>query len=51
MKEYPKFIGDADEVAVVVALALEELGVPYRYVLKGDGVTWYSIECVAVPEK
>ena len=41
-----KVIGDADELAIYVALALETLGVPYRYVLKGDGVTWYSIEVV-----
>lgn len=39
-------IGESDELAVIVALALETLGVPYRYVLKGDGVTWYSVECV-----
>lgn len=41
-----KYIGDADEVAIFTALALETLGVPYRYVLKGDGITWYSIEAI-----
>lgn len=51
MKQHPKFIGDPDDLAVFVALALETLGVPYKYVLKGDGVTWYSIECVATGEK
>lgn len=40
-------IGDADDLAVIVALVLETMGVPYKYVLKGDGVTWYSIECIA----
>jgi hypothetical protein len=43
-----KFLGDPDELAVIVALALETLGVPYRYVLKGDGVTWYSVETVPI---
>lgn len=41
-----KLIDDADDLAIVTALALETLGVPYRYVLKGDGKTWYSIETV-----
>jgi len=45
-----KVIGDADELAVVTALALETLGVPYRYVLKGDGITWYSIEVIPIQE-
>lgn len=45
-----KVVGEADELAVVVALALETLGVPYKYVLKGDGKTWYSIEAVPVTD-
>lgn len=47
MEDILKFIGDSDELAVVTALALETLGVPYRYVLKGDGVTWFSIETIS----
>lgn len=37
---------DSDELAVVTAMVLEELGIPFVYRMKGDGVNWVSVECV-----
>lgn len=40
---------DADEMAVLVAAVLEELGIPYRFRVVGDGEKWISVETVAGP--
>lgn len=37
---------DADDLAILTAVILEELGVPFRFVLKGDGVNWVSVETI-----
>lgn len=40
---------DTDDLAILTAMVLEELGVPYRFVLKGDGINWVSVE--TIPER
>ena len=37
---------DSDELATITAAVLYELGVPYRFVIQGDGVNWVSIRVV-----
>jgi len=39
-------IGDSDELATITAAFLETLGIPYKFVFKGDGVNWVSVEVV-----
>ena len=39
-------IGDSDELATIKAAALEALGIPFKYVFKGDGVNLLSVEVV-----
>ena len=46
-----KSLGDADERAIVAALALERLGIPYRFRFIGDGKTFYSVEVIAEGER
>lgn len=38
---------DSDDMAVIAALALEEMGIPFRFVFKTDGRTFYTVEVVA----
>jgi hypothetical protein len=42
---------DSDELAVLTAMVLEELGIPFRYVMKGDGKNWVSVEVLPLEEK
>lgn len=37
---------DADELAVLLAAAFEAEGRAHRFLLRGDGETWVSVECV-----
>lgn len=37
---------DSDEIAILESLLLEQQGVPYRYVVEGDGVNWISVKVV-----
>jgi hypothetical protein len=39
---------DSDDLAILTALFLEELGVPFCFVLKGDGINWVSVEAIPV---
>lgn len=37
---------DADDLAVLTAMALREMGTPFKFVLKGDGIDWVSVEAI-----
>lgn len=52
-EEWLPFLGmlDADDLAVLTAAAMRELGEPYHFVLKGDGVNWISVETVPDRER
>jgi len=47
--ERPKDM-DSDEMAFLLAVALQYEGRPYRYEFKSDGESFVSVECVPKPE-
>jgi hypothetical protein len=48
--EIPRFIGDADERAVILLALAEALGGPYEVRLIGDRENWVSVEVVGRPQ-
>lgn len=41
---------EQDELAALLAAVFEATGVPYRFVIRGDGKNWVSVETVPWPD-